>query len=161
MAGDPIVLVRQQLADQLAPLMPQITDGIGQVPVNYAWPGQAQEREHVWTEDGDSPVSVPTMRAGRKRREVQGRCRVVVEVVMVGRQLDAAGASVLQLACDQRREEIATVITDWLADDPLLGFGDRTVDWAEVSLIQRSGGPTENGAGSRAVIEITYQARLL
>jgi hypothetical protein len=85
----------------------------------------------------------------------------VVEVVMVGRQLDEAGASVLQLACDQRREEIVTVITDWLADDPLLGFGDRTVDWAEVSLIQRSGGPTDNGAGSRAVIEITYNARLL
>lgn len=161
MAGDPIVTVRQQLVAALRPLMPTITDGTRQVPVSYSWPGSAQEREHVWTDDGDSPMSVPTMKSGRQRREVTTTFEVIVEVLMVGRAIDADGDTSLQIAADTQRERIVTLISEWIADNPLIGFDTRVIDWALLSRVQRAGGPTDNGVGSRAVLEVTYQARLL
>lgn len=161
MAGDPIVTVRQQLVAALRPLMPTITDGTRQVPVSYSWPGSAQEREHVWMTGGSSPVEIPTMKAGRKRREVTTSFDVVIDVQMVGRAVDGSGVPVLQPAADQRREELVTVVADWVADNPLLGFATRVIDWCEVARIERAEGPTDNGVGSQAVLTLTYHARLL
>lgn len=161
MAGDPIVQVRQQLVSGLAALMPAITGGTQPVPVNYSYPGQAQEREHLWFNGGLTPMSIPSMKAGRKRREVTTSLELIVEVMMVGRGLDAQGANLLQVTADERREELVTIVSEFLADDPLVGFTDRTIDWCELTQIDRSEGPTENGVGSRAVLTLTYHARLL
>ncbi len=161
MAGDPIVLVRQQLVTALSALMPPITGATALVPVNYSYPGQAQEREHLWFSGGLSPVSIASMKAGRKRREVTTSFELIVEVAMVGRGLDAQGANLLQVTADQRREQLVTIVSEYLADNPLIGFTDRTIDWCELTQIDRSEGPTENGVGSRAVLTLTYHARLL
>lgn len=166
-AGDPLILIKQQLVTVLGPLMPALSDApLEQVPVNYAWPGTDRKRtEHVWMNGGTSIVSIPSQKTGRKRRNYATTFEIIVEAQRAGQQLDEVdGSTLLQVEVDEAVAAITLVIDEYLADNPTLGLEPdppRTADVVQLVNIDRAAGQLDVGVISRNILTVRYGARAL
>lgn len=99
-----LVATRAALAAALA-----LRDGLADVQVAYAWPGDATARESLWTQNGTLSSPIAAMRGGRKTRNLDGTFEVVVRV-------EGPGAD--QATVDARAADLAAEVDNYLADNP-------------------------------------------
>lgn len=165
MAYDQLWRVKTSMATALAEVMPNDADTGRPVPVHYAWPGHDHQKvTHVWFAGGRKVSEPGAQRAGRKRRNQTTTFDIVIECHLTGKTLDANGENVLQVRADEIVEEIAGVIDEWVADNPLLGqttSSDVPVDWSTFDLFTLVNGPESTGCASRGICTISYHLRPL
>jgi len=158
-----LTTVKLAVAAALEPLMPTDPDTGQAIPLDYAWPGPELKRStHAWLANGRTVSTPGSLSAGRKRRDQQVSFDVIIECVLVGETVDTEGRNILQQVADARVEEVAGIVDQYVADNPLLGqsqAGDVPIDYATFDSFTLSSGPLADGVGSTGVCQITYRIR--
>lgn len=163
MAGNPIVEVKRAFIAALA------GEDLGSVQLSYSFRGA----EHcmrlvgdvaagVWLDGASTDYGVHAMKAGRRRRDMTPSFTVVVAVFMAGASLvDEVESETLQQRCDERAEEIVTVIDEYIADNQQLASPE-LIEWALITrTAQTASGPITIGgaAGVGCRVEITVECK--
>lgn len=162
MADVPTFTVLQRWAETLRPLMPiSIDPASGQpVPVFYAHPGDRwQGQDCVWFDRPVDSYTVGPMRAGRRRRSTTTTFQVVIEVFLEGPS-DPSSWWSLQHECDLQAGLMRQVIDEHIADEEHLSCPD-LIDVAQLVTSRSERGLTATGAGTRIVLDIQFDARIL
>jgi hypothetical protein len=123
------------------------------VQVSHGWPGEAMENESIWVGAVEGELLVPTMRAGRKRRQDE----FTVDVwVLAG----IPGNGTAEEA-EERCELLVYAVDDVIADDPHLGGLDGLRGGAYVSSIEGPDAePTDEGWLGVARVRVTCRTSL-
>lgn len=158
----PTFTVLQRWAETLRPLMPLsvIPTSGDRVPVFYANPGDRfVGPECVWFDRINDDYGVIPLRAGRRRRLVTSTFQVVVEVFLEGRSNPNEWWS-LQHDCDLQAAAIRQVIDEQIADEEHLSCPD-LIDVAQLVQARTERGLTATGAGTRIILDVSFDARIL
>lgn len=162
MADSPTFTVMQTWAETLRPLMPVTVDPrSGElVPVFYAHPGERwQGPDCVWFDRPIDAYNVGPMRSGRRRRMITSTFQVVIEVFLEGPS-DPTSWWSLQHECDLQAGLIRQVIDEHIADEEHLACPD-LIDVAQLVSSRADRGLTATGAGTRIVLDVQFDARIL
>ncbi len=163
MGYNQLSVVKRAVVEALEQLMPTDPETGEPVPCEYAWPGSQHQRPlHAWTANGRTTSQPASMGAGRKRRDQTVSFDVIIECLLAGETVDGEGRNQLQQVADERVEEIAGIIDQWVADNPSLGLteaADVPVDFASFDAFTLEHGPLATGVASRGVCQITYRIR--
>ncbi len=151
-----VVTVKKQLVSQLGAVLT--------VPTFYAWPGKETPSECVFLGphpeiadiriDGSSQI--PTIKAGRKRRDETYAVRVTVWTFRPELTVENAES------CEKRAFEFYAAIEDVLADDPRIGLAASLVpSGMYVSSIASTLFPFQAGWACELAVDVTVEARLV
>lgn len=123
----------------------------GAVPVSSGHPGDTMGPEGIYLGEVDGNMEIPTIRAGRKKRDED----YTVEVVCFTGSTDDAPD-----AAETRAFELGGALEDILANDPTLAV--EGVQWASISAFQESVAfdATANGWVARVTYSVSVKARL-
>jgi hypothetical protein len=142
-----LVTLKTQLRSLLATALAADTA----VQVLYAYPPDPSGTpDIVCLGNATADVEIPTMVAGRKRRDESYTLTVVVEHVGEGESQETA---------DTRCLVLFGKVEDALADDPNLAIGS-TIFWAQLAGWEQVGGYTDTGHGCRIEAQVQVRARL-
>lgn len=158
----PTFTVLQRWAETLRPLMPVTVDPRSGdlVPVFYAHPGDRWTGpDCVWFDRPIDSYSVGPLRAARRRRMISTTFQVVIEVFLEGPS-DPTQWWSLQHECDLQAAAIRQVIDENIADEEHLSCPD-LIDVAQMVTSRAERGLTATGAGTRLVLDVQFDARIL
>jgi hypothetical protein len=159
----PTFVVLKRWADHLAGLMPASivpTTGHPVVPVYYSNPGdRVLGPDCVWFDRINDDYDVIPLKAGRRRRLITTTFQVVIEVFLEGPSA-ANDASSLQYDCDVQAAAIRQVIDEDIADEEHLQCPD-LIDVAKLVRGRAERGLTATGAGTRVVLDVSFDSRIL
>jgi len=105
------------------------------VQVSHGFPGALLENECIWIGAVEGPVTVPSLKAGRKRRHDNFTIDIHVVAAIPGKQSSPALA-------EARFEDLMEAVEDVIADDPHLDGLDGLAGGAMVVEIE---GPDADG----------------
>ena len=158
----PTFTVLQRWAETLRPLMPFTIAAnlVEPVPVFYSHPGDRYVGpDCVWFDRVNDDYGVIPLRAGRRRRLVTSTFQVVIEVFLNGPS-DPTNWFSLQHECDLQAGLIRQVIDEQIADEEHLSCPD-LIDVAQLVRARTERGLTATGAGTRIILDVTFDARIL
>jgi hypothetical protein len=160
MAGNPVAIVKANLAAALRPLMPLQTGSSDPVPVLYSYPGDDNAgRELVWFHGADTSYEIHSLRAGRRRRVLTVRFDVVAQVLLEGATVES-GTDAPQQVADARADELAQVVDEYIADEEHAA-SPALVDVAWVESSKTEYGVHDHGSWSRVILRVAFTARVL
>lgn len=163
MADAPTFVVMKRWAEHLSGVMPPSVlpqVGAGTVPVYYSHPGDRHlGPDCVWFDRVIDDYNVVPLKAGRRRRLLTSTFQAVIEVFIEG----ASAASDwfdLQHDCDLQASAIRQVIDEDIADEEHLHCPD-LIDVAKLVQSRTERGLTATGAGTRIILDVSFDARIL
>jgi hypothetical protein len=163
MAYADIPTLKRAIVDQLAAIMPDCPVTNKPVPVDYAYPGQKNQRPtHVWMFNARCLSEYGSMGAGTKRRDQLWTLQLVVEHFRDARAVDGSGSNELQQQIEAVVVEISGLIDQWVATHPTLGQntpGSVPVDHATFAAFALEQGEHATGAAARGTVDITVRIR--
>lgn len=164
-----IVDFKTQLLARLTTALATAGEDGGPVQCRYAWPGPNTQPNTVffgrWPDAGAILPSiridsaVPTIKAGRKQR--QESYTVEVSIFTAGPDLSADSESAA--IADNRAFTIHAALDSLLAEDPKIGLGLASIQWARIASTEILAGgpfPYEKGYSVLLLVSIDVEARL-
>jgi len=163
MAYVDVPTLKRSIVDQLAEVMPDCPVLSKRVPVDYAWPGQKNQRPtHVWMFNARMLSEYGSMGAGTKRRDQVWTLQLTIEHWRSAVAVDASGSNELQQQIEAVVVDIAGRIDQWIASHPTLGqstTGSVPVDYARFAGFVLEQGEHPNGAAARGTVDIEVRIR--
>lgn len=142
-----VVAVRQAARDGLEAAFAGDPD----LEVTYAWPGETQDAQRIFTTFGEGIDHEPaSIKPDRQFRDEQATFRVVVEMWLAGED---------QETTDLAAVEAGKVVEEFFADNSSPSDVPGLM-WWRVSGVQMSGGITGQASICHLIYTVTYRARL-